>query len=139
MKHTFTGNLVLQVEDEKIPLTCIEYNEIATASEYETLVLKGVGLLYKCQKLKHSIVSDSFNTLQDASFCGSIFDGDELVMEVFNTIVVSGTSGILDEVEIQSEFWKFGHGKVATEMSQIHQKNTETWQRTQPDYSECDD
>lgn len=139
MKHTFTGNLVLQVEDEKIPLTCIEYNEIATASEYETLVIKGVGLLYKCQKLKHSIVSDKFNRLQDASFSGSIFDGDELVMKIFNTIVVSGTSGILDEVEIQSEFWKFGQGKLAGEMSKIHQKNVETWQKTQPDYSECYD
>lgn len=128
MKHTFTGNLVLQIKDEKIPLTGIDYNEIATAAEYETLVIKGVGLS-KFQKLKPPIVQ----------FCGSIFDNDELVMDLINTIAVSGSYGDIDEVELQSDFWKFGQSELAGKMSKIHQKNVETWQKTQPDYSKCYD
>ena len=68
MKHTFTGNLVLQVEDEIIPLTCIEYNEIATASEYETLVLKGVGLLFRDMKDSSILRGRWLNDFRTISF-----------------------------------------------------------------------
>lgn len=140
MKHTFTGNLVLQIKDEKIPLTGIDYNEIATAAEDETLVVKGVGLS-RIQKLKPTMIANPDVTLKDVSFCGSIFDGEELVMDLINTNTVGGCFGYgdIDEVALQSDFWKFGTGKLAGEMSNIHQKNVKTWQETQPDYSECYD
>lgn len=129
--------LSIVVNGEKIPLTEVGMNEILFCDDCEIIVIKGNGIVDRKPFLPPTV---DVNSKKDVTFDAKIYCGNNLVMELFNAIPVSGYSnGNSDTVELQAEFWMFGKHPLSVQLSDVHKKNTETAEKTRPDYSDCDD
>ena len=140
MKHKFTGEgeLTLHIDGEIIPLNQIEYPEIESMDEYEAVTVVGKNL-HLVQRL-HPLDSPSIPYAKSMmEFDCSIYDGNELVVDMRNTYPTFASYGDVDEVTLLSEFWIFGECPLASKLSHLFKWNSEYIQTHRPDYSECDD
>ena len=140
MKHTFTGDgqLTLHVGGEIIPLNQIKYPEIESMDEYESITVVGKNL-HLVQHL-HPLDSPSIPFKKSLMmFDCSIYDGDEMVIEMKNTYPTFACYGDVDEVTLISEHWSFGECPLAGKLGMLSAGNSTYIQTHRPDYSECDD
>lgn len=129
MKHTFTGNFVLQINDEKIPLTSIGCNEILTYAEPELIFVKGDDA--ELTKLwSHSGMFDCL-----------ILECDDLVVKMVHACGSNCCyhNNKMSEIGLLCHYKEYGNTPISFEMSNIGQKNKKTCYETAPDYSECYD
>lgn len=139
MKHKFTGEgkLTLHVDGEIIPLNQIEYPEIESVDEYEVVTVAGKNL-HLVQRL-HPLDTPSVPYAKSMmEFDCSIYDGNELVVDMRNTYPTFACYGDVDEVNLLSEYWIFGECPLASKLSHLFKRNSEYIQTHRPDYGECD-
>ena len=144
----FSGNFTLVIDDngsmDVIPLAALECTEIENYAEYETLDIFGKHIAsHKIfRKYQDALIHGGTFNKKDFMFEAMLLDNNEIVLKMHNTMAIGSQGDVWagnDRVGLQSEFWEYGMGKVARELSELHQKNQDTYAKTVPDYSECDD
>ena len=144
----FSGRFALVVDDngimDTIPLAALECTEIDNYAEYESLDIFGkqIANIKPFVKYKEALMHEGIFTKKDFEFEAILLDGNEIVLKMHNTMAIGSQEEAWagnDRVGLQSEFWEYGMGRVAKELSELHKKNQDTYARTVPDYSECYD
>lgn len=144
----FTGSFTLVVDDngimDTIPLAALECTEIDNYAEYESLDIFGkqIANIKPFVKYKEALMHGGTFNKKDFMFEAMLLDGNEIVLKMHNTMAIGSQEEAwarCDRVGLQSEFWEYGKGKVARELSELHKKNQDTYAKTVPDYSECYD
>ena len=141
MKHKFTGEgeLILHIDGKIIPINYIEYQEIESIGEYESVTVadKNLHLVQRPHPLDAPSIPYTKSIME---FDCSIYDGDRLVVDMRNTYPTFGCySRNEDCVTLLSEHWIFGECLLASKLSRLCTKNSEYIRTHQPDYSECYD
>lgn len=129
---------------DAIPLAALECTEIENYAEYETLDIFGkhIANIKPFIKYKEALMYGGAFNKKDFMFEAMLLDDNEIVLKMHNTMTIGSQEEAWagnDRVGLQSEFWEYGKGKVAKELSELHKKNQDTYAKTVPDYSECDD
>lgn len=144
----FTGNFTLVVDDngimDTIPLAALECTEIDNYAEYESLDIFGKEIIDKkvFRKQQDTLMHGGCFHKKDFMFQAMLLDNNEIVLKMHNTMTIGALKNAWagnDRVGLQSEFWEYGKGRVARELSELHKKNQDTYAKTVPDYSECYD
>lgn len=144
----FTGNFTLVVDDngiiDAIPLAALECTEIDNYMEYESLDIfaKQIANIKPFVKYKEALMYGGAFNKKDFMFEAMLLDGNEIVLKMHSTMTIGSQDEAWagnDRVGLQSEFWEYGTGRVAKELSELHKKNQDTYAITVPDYGDCDD
>lgn len=127
----FTGSFTLVVDDngimDTIPLTALECTEIDNYAEYESLDIFGKEIIDKkvFRKQQDALMHGGCFHKKDFMFQAMLLDNNEIVLKMYNTMTIGAFKNAWagnDRVGLQSEFWEYGTGRVARELSELHRK-----------------
>ena len=134
-----TGNFSLEVKDngnvENIPLVAVEASKIKRFNEPETLDIFGKGISDNpiFRNRLHLLETGVTCTKKDIAFDYNLLDGDEIVLKMYNTLIIGSEKNAWrgnDKISLQADDWLYGTVRAARELQNIHRKNQETFYKT---------